>query len=320
MRKVLLLLAFCLFSGVAVAAQVVTPEGPILIFPEATATTPPTATPTPTFADLNRTYTLYVPDDLAAPAPLVIVLHGRFSDGVEMEDYSQFDRVAAAEGFIVAYPDGLNGEWNFTRGISGYPEGHDDLAFLNALVDEIAAAHEIDLARVYLAGFSNGGFMAQRVACEDPSRFAGFATVAASGFGGMPEVCRSEQPTPMLLIHGTGDTNVPWDGTPVTRGGQTIYVTYPLAQIFGYWASVNGCQPTAETTDIPVSGGSPGTSVRVLTLDCPTGAPVVLYGILGGGHNWARPDLDEYPMSGLINHDIDTAAEIWQFFAPLRRA
>jgi polyhydroxybutyrate depolymerase len=314
MRRLAFVLCLVWLGALVVSAQEATPPVTGLIFPEATIT------PTPTFDSLHRTYALHVPDEIDAPAPLVIVLHGRFGDGAGMEEYSQFDRVADAEGFIVAYPDGVGGEWNFTQGISGYADAQDDIAFLNTLIDEIAAEHEIDLTRVYLAGFSNGGFMAQRVACENPARFAGFASVSASGFGGMPEVCRGTLPAPMLLIHGTADNNVPWDGTSVTRGGQTIYITYPIAHTFGYWAAVNGCQPDAEQEDLPQRGDSPETIVRVLRLDCPAESPVVLYGILGGGHNWARPDLEPYPSAGPINRDIDTGEEIWRFFAPLHRA
>ena len=85
-----------------------------------------------------------------------------------MEALTHFDDLADREGFMVAYPDGLNNEWNFVRGVRGYAMTQDDTAFLVALIDHIGADHPVDKARVYLAGFSNGGFMAERVACENP--------------------------------------------------------------------------------------------------------------------------------------------------------
>ena len=51
-------------------------------------------------------------------------------------------------------------------------------AFLVALIDHIAEDYPIDRTRVYLAGFSNGGLMVQRAACENPAPFAAFASVA----------------------------------------------------------------------------------------------------------------------------------------------
>ncbi len=269
-----------------------------------------------TVEDIERTYTLHVPTDLAAPAPLVIVLHGRFGSGESIARYTGFDALADEAGFIVAYPDGLQGEWNYVRRIPGYPNTHDDVAFLVALVDDVAARHPVDLSRVYLAGFSNGGFMAQRTACEAPSRFAAFASVAAAGFGGMEYVCMEagSAAAPMLLINGTDDDNIRWEGNSATRGERTIYVTYPVPETLGYWAAFNTCQPDAETTDIPAQ--SPETQVRVLTVACPDDASVVLYAVIGGGHNWPGREPRTAPaLFGSINYDIDATDVIWRFFA-----
>lgn len=269
-----------------------------------------------TFEGLERTYLLHVPDGLDTPAPLVLALHGRFGSGAHMATLTDFNTIADAEGFIVAYPDGVNGEWNYVRGIRGYPKAQDDTAFLIALADQIASEYPVDRARVYLTGFSNGGFMAQRVACEQRTAFAAYASVAAAGFGGMGDVCAEPSDTgaPMLLINGTADTNVPWEGTGVTRGDRTVYVTYPVPETLALWAEFNQCVSSAETSDVPVSGTSPGTSVRVLTVNCPNDAPVVLYMVLGGGHNWPGQN-DENPAYGRVNRDIDASAEIWRFFA-----
>lgn len=269
------------------------------------------------FDHVERSYWLHVPDTLPEAAPLVLVLHPRFGDGPTMAEHTGFNAVADREGFIVAYPDGVDGEWNFVRGVPGYPNPLDDVAFLTALVDTIAESYPVDRARVYVAGFSNGGFMAQRIACEAPGPFAAFASVAASGFGGMLDVCLEPEtaPAPMLLIHGTADDNVPWNGTGATQGDVTIYVTYPVPDTLGYWAEFNACQPDAETEDIPTSRLSPGTSVRILRVACAENASVVLYMIQGGGHNWPTPTREAYAGSGLINHDIDATEEIWSFFA-----
>lgn len=275
-----------------------------------------------TVNDLERTYSLHVPDGLESPAPLVLVLHGRGGDGEHIAAYTQFSDLADEEQFIAVYPDGLNGEWNFVRNIPGYDTTHDDTAFLVALVDHIAEDYPVDLSRVYITGYSNGGFMAQRAACEKPTRFAAFASVAASGFGGMKRICLEPgtATAPMLLIHGTGDNNIPWNGLGTSRQGQMIYLTYPVPETLGFWAEYNLCQPNAETTDLPESGDSPGTSVRVMTVDCPADAPVVLYGILGGGHNWpGYPTGIPAQIAGVVNMDIDATEVIWQFFAQHQR-
>lgn len=280
----------------------------------------PTPTPEPlslVVDGLTRTYSLHVPDTLTEPAPLVLVLHGRGGDGAGIARYTGFSDIADHEGFIVAYPDGLDGEWNAVKDIPGYPDTHDDTAFLIALADALARQYPVDLARVYVAGFSNGGFMAQRAACDQTGRFAAFASVAAAGFGGMRAVCPESGQAPMLLMHGTADNNVLWDGVSVTRGGRTVAITYPVTQTLAFWAEFNGCQPDATTTALPQTGLSPGTSVRVLRVDCPPETPVALYAVINGGHNWpGRVPTFPREIAGNVNFDIDAAAVIWDFFAP----
>ncbi len=264
--------------------------------------------------DLERSYALHLPPELVDPMPLVLVLHGRFGTGIDIARYTGFNDLADRENFIVAYPDGLEGEWNYPRGVQGYPDTHDDLAFLTALVDDLAADYPIDLTRVYIAGFSNGGFMAERAACENPARFAAFASVAAAGFGGMLDVCleAGTVTAPILMVHGTADENIPWAGTGVTRGERTVYVTYPVPDTLGFWAGFNGCSDGLDTVDLPQSDDSLATSIRIFTVDCPEDAAVVLYGLIGGVHEWPRP-------LSADSTDIDTTEIVWQFFAPRTR-
>ncbi len=267
-----------------------------------------------------RSYELHDPEGLSAPAPLVIALHGRGDDGLGMEALTHFDELADREGFMVAYPDGLKNEWNFVRGVHGYDMSQDDTAFLVALIDHIGEDHAVDKTRVYLAGFSNGGLMVQRAACENPAPFAAFASVSAALFGGMPEVC-SETSTiraPMLLINGTADTNIPWEGTSVEQNGQMIYITYPVSDTLGFWSVFNGCPLDADTSDLPQLGESPDTEVRLFVMKCPTDTAVLLYRIAGGGHNWPGQKAGD-PQMGSINRDIDASEEIWKFFAQQQR-
>lgn len=272
------------------------------------------------FDDLERSYVLHVPAGLTDPAPVVIVLHGRGGTGVGLGAYTGFDDLADREGFITLYPSAIDGEWNYPKGILGYDVIHDDTAFLTALVDHIAAEYPVDRSRVYVAGFSNGGFMVQRIACENNTQFAAYASVAASGFGGMLDVCDSSGQSPMLLMHGTLDNNILWEGVSVTRGTSTVYVTYPVPQTLAYWAEFNACAPESETTAVPQSGQSPGTRVRILTVDCPADASVVLYIIDGGGHNWpGREPSFSRAIAGNVNMDINAAVVIWQFFAAHHR-
>ncbi len=97
--------------------------------------------------------------------------------------------MAAAQGIAVAYPDGIGGSWN-AGGCCGQAEADDldDVGFILALVDELVASYSIDPDRVYLTGFSNGGLLAYRLACES-DRFAAIAPVGATLVGGVRRAC-----------------------------------------------------------------------------------------------------------------------------------
>src|SRR4051812_39297962 len=120
MRKLLLMIALLLTAVMTVQAQSDNPLAQTWLFDRRV-----------------RTYELHVPASLSEPAPLVIALHGRGDDGSGMEALTHFDDLADREGFVVAYPDGLNNEWNFVRGVHGYDMSQDDTAFLVALIDHI---------------------------------------------------------------------------------------------------------------------------------------------------------------------------------------
>ncbi|HKJ50694.1 MAG TPA: PHB depolymerase family esterase [Gammaproteobacteria bacterium] len=266
-----------------------------------------------------RDYELYVPpsDNGDSALPLVLVLHGRSGSGERMAHLTDFEARAAEHNFIVAYPDSLNGTWNYLYGIPGAPEGADDVGFLLRLIDEIGEQYRIDRKRLYVAGISNGGFMAQRLACEHGSGIAAFASVAASGYGAMPATCHADPPVDALYLHGTSDHLVPWTGhSVVDDSGENQLVTMPVSDSLKFWSSLNRCDPELEVSELARSGRSPETHVMVYRSKyCADGARVALYAIIGGGHNWpGRDGLIPPHISGAVNLDFHATDTIWSFF------
>ncbi len=286
-------------------------------------------------AEPARTYVAYVPStyDPEVPLPLVITLHGRYGSGPGTAAFTGMNQVAEAHGFIALYPDGLvnpgaaypyDTGWNYFRGVPYFPdEGPDDAAFLAALIDDLTLDLAIDRTRIYVNGFSNGGFMVHHLACHDPERYAGFATVAGSGYLGMAIGCQDSTPVPLLIIHGTQDNNVFWDGRTETISGQAVYTVWPVTEVIGFWAERNGCDlEDVRRMDIPPGGLSPATQVRVITFGgCPEDGEVALYGVIGGGHQWpGRPDGITGEFEADINRDINAGEVMWEFFSRQVRA
>ncbi|MFC1960824.1 alpha/beta hydrolase family esterase [Chloroflexota bacterium] len=278
-----------------------------------------------------RTYTVYVPAgyDPAEPAPVMVSLHGRYGTGSGTAAYTGMNEIAEENNFIAVYPDGLRYPdatyaydfgWNYFEGASFFIESDiNDTFFLATLLDDLALDLNIDRSRIYVNGMSNGGFMALHLACVDAERYAGFASVAGSGHFGLQEICQTHIPVPIMIVHGTHDDNVLWQGRSEMIGGRSRYTSYPIPMVFEFFAQQNGCSLDApETTDIPSTGASPDTQVRVIqATDCDPMGETVLYGVIGGGHNWpGNTNEDKGPD---VNMDINTSAEIWEFMAPLAR-
>ena len=225
--------------------------------PEASATTAPatstaasatTATVAPAVAkagttrDLTvttpdgrtRTAHLYVPASLPddAPVPLLVALHGGTGSGRQFERQSNFDGIAEANRFLVVYPDGIgsgSGEdqlrtWN--GGVccgAAVNKDVDDVTFLRQLVEQLSREYDVDAARVFATGHSNGMIMSYRLVCEAADVF-----VAAAGQAGTlgVDACDPAAPISFLHIHGAADTNIPIDGG---RGQGISGVDVPIA-------------------------------------------------------------------------------------------
>lgn len=272
------------------------------------------------FEDIERSYYILVPESVSPdePTPLVLMLHGRGTDGRSMAAASGMDAIAEKEGFIALYPDGLRSEWNYLRGFDFYlATPHNDTAFIRALIDHIDEQYSLDHSRIYVAGLSNGGFMAQRLACEAADLFAGAASVAATAYTGLEILCEDTPPTAIMLVHGTDDPIVPWDGNSMqNEAGNTLWLNAPAPETLAFWAGHNGCSPDFARENLVPSGASPETRVvHLMDQGCDPGGAVSFYGIIGGGHTWPGIVWPIADLVGPVNMDFNASEAIWSFFA-----
>ena len=260
-----------------------------------------------------RNYWLVRPEGLenTKPAPLLMVLHGSAGSGEDMMTVTQrgFERLADKEKFVVVYPDALERRWNDQGGTV------DDVGFLLAIVDKLVADGLVDKNRIYVAGISNGGMMAQRLACEQADRIAGIATVA----GGLPEplqaTCKPARALPVLVIHGTEDPIVPWSGGAVA-GFEDFGKVLSARETAKFWAANNRCGDGGVIAAEPDRDPKDGTRVKMeVFASCPAGAAVKLAAVEGGGHTW--PGGYQYlpeRFIGRTSQDVDANSLIWNFF------
>jgi len=246
----------------------------------------------------NRPYGLEVPPgyDGRQPIPLVVLLHGYTSNGATQAAYFGLTAEADKEGFLLATPNGTrdrlgNRFWNATDACCDFfHTGVDDVAYLDAMIDEIAAKYPVDPARLFVVGHSNGAFMAHRYACDRASRVAAIVTLAGMTWKDQSR-CGAGSPVSVLHVHGRNDTTINY------QGGATPEGAYPGAvETVGDWAGKDGCNGSLAATgrkldlDRTVAGDE---TVEEATTGCPAGTAVELWTIEGGGHvpafneNWA---------------------------------
>jgi polyhydroxybutyrate depolymerase len=273
---------------------------------------------------LERTYYVWVPSsvDSAAQAPLVLLLHGGGGNPEHVcRTASGVAAMAQDEGFIVACPAGVDGHWNDGKQTGDYRtqrENIDDVAFLKAVVDAVGEEAPVDRSRVYVTGLSNGGMMTLRLACEAGDTFAAAAAVIAN----LPVAldCQPAEPMPVMIMNGTEDPLMPWDGGQVHFLRRQLGAVLSTDATAAFWAYADGCSSDPDVILLPDIDPSDGTIVERLTYrDCAPGASVVLVAVKGGGHT--LPGGDQYApawLVGRVSHDLDGAQAIWDFLSANR--
>jgi polyhydroxybutyrate depolymerase len=227
---------------------------------------------------------LHVPPSYTGrtPAPLVIVMHGFTQTPEAMESQSGFSVKADREGFITAYPAGVGfpPRWNLLE------TGTDDAGFVAALIDTLLGRYSLDPLRIYLAGFSNGGGLAYRMALRFPRKIAAIGCVASMWVE--PEGAL-DRPVPIIHFHALDDAVVPY------RRARSAVIA---------WSEFYGCGTHPDTvldvdgaTGLGWSRPGEGESVVLITTD-------------EGSHSW--PGGNPYlfnPTRAVSATDL-----MWEFF------
>jgi len=234
---------------------------------------------------------------------------------------TDFDLIADEEGFIVCYPRGVTFLWNGdpTDEAKGLlVEDADDVGFIARLLDELIEDYGVDPSRVYVTGASNGGLMAQRLACALGDRLAAVAPVMITLPERFPDACEGGSAVPMLMIFGTDDPFFPWEGGTVQQGPSSAVTYLSAADTVNFWVNRNGAAADAEVEALPDLDPDDGTRVyRETHAAGVSGAAFVFYRVEGGGHTWpgSRSNLLESLAGvGRISQDMDASRVIWNFF------
>jgi polyhydroxybutyrate depolymerase len=266
----------------------------------------------------NRKYLVHLPPsyDGRTAMPLVICLHGGGGDFGFAKRMFGMNEKADKEGFIVAYPNGSGRlknhilTWNAGE-CCGYAEARriDDVTFIRNFIRQMRADYNIDSKRVYLVGFSLGGMMAYRLACELTDDLTAIAVVGGSMNGKEKVPSRA---VPVLIIHGLADRHVPIQGGggKLAKWGFNVHAK-PLDYAISYWVNHNGCDPTPKVEKQGIverrtyAGGKDGAEVAVVTIE-------------GYRHSWPGGNR-AWPLADPPCPVFSATDACWNFFAKHER-
>ncbi|HKV58067.1 MAG TPA: PHB depolymerase family esterase [Ktedonobacteraceae bacterium] len=233
--------------------------------------------------------------------PIVINYHGYDNTAQRTAQHTNMGAEADKAGFILVFPQAVDSPPSWDAGIGHYgPTGDaDDVQFTRDLINYLESNYCVDTHRIYVTGYSEGGGMVYRLACELSTQIAAFATVEGA-FYHVPGGCNPARPVPFLEIHGQADQLAPYGGNP-DLGMASVQTMLNL------WLGLDHCQDTNKVIyqKADVTG--------IEWPDCAPDAVVEHYRISDGGHTW--PGSSPIPSLGFTTQTIDANVVIWNFFS-----
>ena len=261
----------------------------------------------------DRTYQIELPANPRG-APLILALHGGGGDPDQFARASGFGRAAVDKGYAVVFPAGTGRRgdrlltWN-----GGYCCGAaarlqvDDATFLRKVMADASTRFGVDADRVYITGMSNGSIMAETFAAQNPKLIRAVAGVAGTMDTGRTKVAGR---VPALIIHGTADTMVPYEGgqgdTSLTRTDFASVASVVQAFLAPWGRGMTEASRKIDNQD-------DGTSVTVTDYHKDSLVVLRLMTVEGGAHHW--PGGRKARLDGGKTEEIDANTEILRFFA-----
>lgn len=261
-----------------------------------------------------RTYLVHVPATYRGEAvPLLLDLHGFSSNAADERTYSGQLQQSDKRGFIAVWPQGVALSWN-AYGCCAVADVArvDDVAFLRSVIAAVERRANIDADRVFVTGISNGGGMAQRMACEAADVVR---AVAAVSFPLNSDQCRPVRPIGVTEIAGTADKTIAYDGSqsptpllPNDVAGVPIGVQ-GARQSLAAWKIINGCSDALTRIQLPADSRveeyrSCAGGVRTGLVTIANGPHVLYSGYVGLGYTGqyiAPIDVADYIWTNVFN-------------------
>ena len=242
--------------------------------------------------DMTRSYTTLTPKTgLAADAPIILVLSGIYAgqnQEINRDQFTSYMKVGKAE---LVYPLAYRESWNAVGCCSWASNAAvNDLGFIEALVPKVDPGHK---RPIYVMGYSNGGRLAYRIACTNPTLFDGYAIVKADPIPG----CEVLDEMKIMQVASLDDNRVPY--LPSEKGQESPAATVQVARL----RKTDGCSTKTVTE-------KSGNLTYTVWPDCKKGTRVGFAVYTTGKHLYPRPP----------NSKPAASQVIWAFFTNTKLA
>ncbi|NMH89087.1 alpha/beta hydrolase family esterase [Flavivirga algicola] len=256
--------------------------------------------------DTERIHKIYIPSSytIEKPAPLLLLIHGYSEPAGWILEYTKFQPLAEKYGFIIACPEGKINRakvpaWDFS---STNEKGEiKDVDYINSFMDKLINDYSIDKKRIYITGFSQGGYMSFIAGCHLNNRIAAIAPVS----GAMPVSslfkCAPVHSTPAIVINGDNDNAVPYNGN---RFGKSV------KESLNFWIDYNKCDKIPVITSVEDQNPADEQTVEKHEfLNGENHSKIVHYKVVGGTHLWPGRE---------GNTSFEATPIIWKFFSQFK--
>ena len=244
---------------------------------------------------VRRQYRLSVPQaDAGVALPVLMAFHGGNGRDYPFPQQREFEELVEAEGVIAVYPlaelvPPNEGEWQLNTSESSTQ----DIAFVEALIDDLSARYCVDSSRIYATGYSLGSMFTYELACHLNARFAAIASLAGT-MPVTPNSCTLVENVSIMHIHGQDDPIISYDSEWEWKAWDSVGTMRDIPSLVRFWSEQYGCQNESETQS--------DSALHIVHDACDEGVRVEHYRLSGVGHEW--PDA----IRGVSTHEV-----IWNF-------
>ena len=244
---------------------------------------------------VRRQYRLSVPRaDAGVALPVLMAFHGGSGRDYPFPQQREFEELVETEGVIAVYPlaelvPPNEGEWQLNTSESSTQ----DIAFVEALLDDLSARYCVDSNRIYATGYSLGSMFTYELACHLNARFAAIASLAGT-MPVTPNSCTLVENVSIMHIHGQDDPIISYDSEWEWKAWDSVGTMRDIPSLVRFWSEQYGCQNERETES--------DSALHIVHDACDEGVRVEHYRLSGVGHEW--PDA----ILGVSTHEV-----IWNF-------